>query len=136
MAQPVQGAAVYLQPGMSIVIEAPVSTRDHFGWFAAENPPATFFDDLPQSSYKVSGKLVNGFAVENSDVGTITEDPDSDGAAIKYTHKVGAENAIWFFSIFDQMGVIKVVAVPIHDHSSIIQGGPAYGTYFDDDEEA
>jgi hypothetical protein len=126
--EPIKGTAVYLQPGMSIEISAPTNTRDHFGWFAATQPPQTFFDDLPNSSYKRD--------VENADVGEIKESPDSDGAAIKYTHKVGVENAIWFFSIFEQIGVVKVIAVPIHDHSSIVQGGPAYGTYFDDDEEA
>jgi hypothetical protein len=29
---------------------------------------------------------------------------------------------------------IDIIAVPIHDHSSIVAGGPAYGTYFTDDE--
>ena len=131
----VQGTAVYLQPGMVIEIRAPVTTRDHFGWFAAQEPPPTFFDDLPNSTFKRNGALINGFSAENEDVGTLAPG-EGDGAVVRYTHKVGAENAIWFFSIFHQMGVVKVISVPIHDHSSIVQGGPAYGTYFDDDEEA
>ena len=30
---------------------------------------------------------------------------------------------------------VKVISVPIHDHTTIVHGGPAYGTYFDDDIE-
>ena len=136
MADPVAGLAVYLQPGMSIKIKAPVDTRDHFGWFAATTPPSTFFDTLPRSTFKQEGALLNGFSVEDSDVGNITQANDEEGAAVVYTHRVGSENAIWFFSLTGEIGLIKIIAVPVHDHSSIVQGGPAYGTYFDDDEEA
>jgi len=134
--EPVKGTAVYMQPGMSIEVRAPINTRDYFGWFSETEPPPTFFDDLPKSTWKRQGRLIRGFSLENEDVGEITESSDSDGAAVKYTHMVGSENAIWYFARFGQIGVVKIIHVPIHDHSSIVQGGPAYGTYFDDDEGA
>ena len=81
------------------------------------------------SSYDV----VNGWIVEDSDVGSIEADPGK--PAVLYTHKKPEKNSLFFF---DHRGSLKsavyIVTVPIHDHSSIVQGGPAYATYFSDDE--
>ena len=77
--------------------------------------------------------VVNGWVVEDSDVGLI--EADQGKPAVLYTHKKPEKNALYFFN---QRGSLKsavyVVSVPIHDHSSIVQGGPAYATYFSDDE--
>jgi hypothetical protein len=132
MADPIAGVAAYLQPGMKIKIRAPRTTRDSFGWFADDYIPDGFFDGLQNASTS----LTRGFAVENDKVGTIAPATDDEGASVVYTHKVGDENGIWFFSVTGEMGLVRIIAVPIHDHGSIVQGGPAYGTYFDDDEEA
>jgi hypothetical protein len=78
--------------------------------------------------------MVRGFVAEDSRVGKLQADP-TDPAAIVYTHKRAQKNAIWFFARSGERGVMNIVSVPIHDHSSIVQGGPAYGTYFSDDEE-
>jgi hypothetical protein len=54
---------------------------------------------------------------------------------IVYTHKKSAKQFILFYADTPEMGMVSVVPMPIHDHSSVVQGGPAYGTYFSDDEE-
>jgi hypothetical protein len=83
-------------------------------------------------------ELKRGFLVEDTTVGEITDAdiPQEDGCKVKYTHYKAQNNSIYFYSAkgnpYD-IGLINVVAVPLHDHSSIVQGGPAYGTYFSDD---
>ena len=117
--------AVYLLPGMKADIYVPLDT-DHN---TAEYPTKlTKFRDKP---------LVNGFYVANEDVGVIERKLDSTndiGFGIRYWHKKPEENTIVY--VTNKSGLTftcSVVSVPIHDHSSIVQGGPAYGTYFSDD---
>jgi hypothetical protein len=43
-------------------------------------------------------------------------------------------NKVYFLSRTGEKGVVDIISVPIHDHSSVVTGGPAYGTYFTDDE--
>ncbi len=123
MIAPTSNTAVYLIPGMSIKIEAmkayisPAST----GKFPGNGGE---FVDLP---------LIRGFAVLYPDVGTIAVSDDV-APSIKYTHKKFSPNKIYFMSRTGEMGIVDVISVPIHDHSSIVTGGPAYGTYFTDDE--
>lgn len=76
--------------------------------------------------------LEQGFYVEDDTVGEI-EKVDNEVAVI-YTHKKFAPNKITFHARTGEIGEVYVISVPIHDHSSIVQGGPAYGTYFTDDE--
>jgi len=76
--------------------------------------------------------LERGFVVSDTAVGTIDPSDDNDAKVI-YTHKRPETNTIWFFALTGEIGRVMVIAVPIHDHSSIVQGGPAYGTYFSDD---
>lgn len=130
MAEPTTGIAVYLLPGMSIKIRSPINVRSGFGWFAAESAPVNFFNDMP----KASSQLTRGYAMENTDVGELVEAPDEEGAVVVYTHKKAAKNSIWFFTRTGERALVNVITVPIHDHSSIVQGGPAYGTYYDDSE--
>jgi len=112
---------VYLIPGMKIKIKA-LSVFVSPGPFMYKNA----------AGESVSKTLTNGFFVVNEDVGSIAK---VDGApAITYTHKKFSQNKIIFVSKTKDIGVIDVLSVPIHDHSSIITGGPAYGTYFADDE--
>lgn len=75
---------------------------------------------------------INGFVLDNTDVGKIEEVAGE--PAIMYTHNKFATNYITFYALTGETGRIFVNAVPIHDHSSIVTGGPAYGTYFADDE--
>jgi len=131
MADPISGTSVYLTPGMSIRIKSSLTNRNSFGWFVATKIPGGYFEDSPYVS-----DIERGFVVEDTRNGTITPDSDEESASVIYTHKRVAENAIWFFSIDGQArGLVNVISVPIHDHSTIVHGGPAYGTYFDDDIE-
>ena len=130
MPEPISGTSVYLMPGMSVKITSTLSSRNDYGWFAAQEIPPGHFDDLTY----VSTNIVNGFVVEDTRNGTIT-DAGEDTTSVIYTHKRISENAIWFFSMSGERGLVNVISVPIHDHSTIVHGGPAYGTYFDDDTE-
>jgi hypothetical protein len=122
MSDPKNSTAVYLIPGMSakfLAIDAYISPKD-----SAKFPDANGrLVDLP---------LVQGFAVLYADVGAIEEVPNE--PAVKYTHKKFSMNKIYFLSRTGERGIVDVISVPIHDHSSIVTGGPAYGTYFTDDE--
>lgn len=77
--------------------------------------------------------LVRGFVSDNEETGSVEETKENE-PAILYHHKKFAENVITFYARTGEMGKVFVISVPIHDHSSIVTGGPAYGTYFVDDE--
>ncbi len=132
MPDPIAATSIYLLPGMSAKIAAPVAFKNDNGFAALHgNAPASFFPEKSSSDLR----LINGFIVEDTDVGTI-EEYSEDSLSVRYTHNRPAENSIWFF-VSDGItrAMVNVISVPIHDHSTIIQGGPAYGTYFDDDTE-
>lgn len=130
----ITGVAVYLQPGMQLDITQPLnSIKNNGGFFALTD--ITTIESITELMPNPSKELLHGFLVENIDVGTLAQSPTYENG-VRYTHKVGSENAIWFFARTGHKGVMNIINVPIHDHSSIVQGGPAYGTYFDDDEEA
>jgi hypothetical protein len=128
MPEAIRGTAIYLLPGMSERLEVPVSSITGGGWFSATEIPVGFFSNPNSIS-----DIVRGFVVEDAAVGTIAR-TDTTEAAVIYTHRKPYKNSIWFFALTGEYGLVNVVAVPIHDHSSIVQGGPAYGTYFDDNE--
>lgn len=132
MAENVTSLAIYLQPGMSVEIKVPVRQNLDTGFFAMQGsePPRGYFEGKNDV-----GDMKRGFVCENTKVGDIVPSAEV-AASVVYTHKVGVENSVWFFAATGEVGVVNIISVPIHDHSSIIQGGPAYGTYFDDDEEA
>ncbi len=129
MADPISGTSVYLMPGMSVKLKSGLTNRNDFGWFPATEIPPGHFNDMTNV-----GDIIRGFVVEDTRNGGIAVASDETAAAVVYTHKRVAENAIWFFALSGERGLINVISVPIHDHSSVVQGGPAYGTYFDDEE--
>ena len=121
---------VYLLPGMSIKVEAEWDPDRGIGEFA-------YMGKLNISSTRSQEDLskTNGFYLEDTKAGDLT--PVSNEPAVIYTHKKPVNNSIWFVAregAGTRRGVCNVMSVPIHDHSSIVQGGPAYGTYFSDDE--
>jgi len=130
MPDPISGTSVYLMPGMSVNLKSGLTNRNDFGWFAAREIPRGHFSDMTNV-----GKITRGFVVEDERNGAISINSDEEAASVIYTHKRVAENSIWFFAISGERGLISVISVPIHDHSTIVHGGPAYGTYFDDDTE-
>ena len=132
MVDSLTSTSVYLMPGMALKISCPVSTKNANGYFAmTDKPPASYFPNKPSGADLT---LERGFIVEDTNVGTIA--PSSESAlAVIYTHKKPASNAIWFFAKTGETAIINIITVPIHDHSTIVHGGPAYGSYFDDDLE-
>lgn len=77
--------------------------------------------------------LINGFWISNNDIGTIEQILGR--AAVTYTHKKAENNSIIFYARDEATKVLfNVLAVVIHDHSTITQGGPAYATYYDSDD--
>lgn len=116
---------VYMLGGMKMQFKVPINKVKGEGYF-----PKT-------GSVTIGGEsktFIRGFVVEDSKVGTI-EKSDNTAVEVIYTHKKSSENTIYFFAATGEIATIYVGAVPIHDHSSVVQGGPAYGTYFSDDEE-
>lgn len=123
MAMSPTGATLYLVPGDKVKIKVPVKPELGSGFFAAEGP--IVFNGEPNQV------LLRGFIVENTSVGTI-EVTDVSEAAVIYTHKKAHENSIWFFALTGETGICTISSMHIHDHSSLVQGGPAHGVYFSD----
>jgi len=117
---------IYLLAGMKVKIKAPVFQVLGQGWFPTTEP------------YSIGGTTIrtplNGFVVEDESVGTPSTEGISGEVAIIYHHKKAMENRIWFRAATGEMALCTISSVPIHDHSSVVQGGPAYGTYFSDDQ--
>lgn len=83
---------------------------------------------------KLNGVLRNhilGFISEIETVGTIAVVEGSD-IKVRYTHLKSEANRIYFYTANNEKYTIAIIAMPIHDHSSIQQGGPAFGTYYSD----
>jgi hypothetical protein len=121
MAKIAGSVAIYLLPGM----KAELSVTDYFKGVGSRKYTTAAGEEKEE-------KLKNGFIVMDPDVGTIEE--SSDKAAVIYTHKKYAQNKIFYWSRTGERGEVDIIAVPIHDHASIVTGGPAYGTYYTDDE--
>jgi hypothetical protein len=134
MADSVVGLSIYLTPGMTVEISAPINGRNSQGFFArredTEPLPDNYWEDAPNASKA----LINGFSLEDTTVGSLAAS-DQDPNDVVYTHEQPYGNSIWFFARTGERGLVKVISVPIHDHSTIVHGGPAYGTYYDDDSE-
>jgi hypothetical protein len=121
MADRYSSTAVYLLPGMTATIKA-------LRRFIRHEPLSV----IDATGATVTKELIRGFYVFDEDVGDIKA---VDGQpAVVYTHKKFAPNKIVFTASTGEVGVVDVISVPIHDHASIVTGGPAYGTYFADDE--
>jgi hypothetical protein len=131
-----RGNTIYLIPQQVVKIEIPVNEIAGEGFFARiSNDDGTTPAVIPiENELKT---LQNGFCVGNEKAGEIIK-VYSDAVAIDYKHKLGLENVIYFFAATGEWGFVEVSSVPVHDHSTLVQGGPAYGTYFTrvDGEEA
>jgi len=125
MSETIGETVLYLLVGMKAKISAPARPIMGEGWF-----PSTDEETVGSKDPQVPKK---GFIVEDEKIGTIEPVSDNEVAVI-YTHKMAQENKVWFFAATGEVAVCTISAVPIHDHSSIVQGGPAFGSYFSDDE--
>lgn len=80
----------------------------------------------------VNGELVTlmkGFRVETPLVGDI-DDIYTDSLSIRYRHILPGANSLWFYALTGEVVQITATHMQVHDHASIITGGPAYGTYY------
>ena len=72
--------------------------------------------------------LTKGFAVIDPEVGELTEEASKPHGKtdVYYTHKKPEKNTIiCFLAKKNETITLDIITVPIHDHSSIVQGGPA-----------
>lgn len=113
-------SSVYLLPGMSVKLEV-----SHF-FVKTSNITHRYSDGSTKSV-----SLINGFVVDNENVGKLIAE---DGPSVIYKHNRFEYNIITFYALTGEKGRVYVMSVPVHDHSSIVTGGPAYGTYFSDDQ--
>jgi len=129
MIKPSEGTgscSITMRAGTKIKVSVPFNKIQGQSWFASQDTQK-YFNGTNRSD------VIRGFLVENSNIGTITDKDDVlvDGElAVVYTHLKDAENRIWFFADTGETAVCNVSRIPIHDHATISQGGPAYATYF------
>ena len=117
---------ISIPAGMYVEIEAPVIRELGVGPFPKDQSETVL----------VNGQVrehINGFVSEYEDIGII-EDIPGESLKVKYTQLKNGENRVYFFSDNGDKAVVDIISIPIHDHSSIYQGGPAFGTYKSDYE--
>lgn len=119
-----------LIPGMYVDINIPTITDN-------DTIPNGMLPKTGTYSYKGEKReLLRGYFVDNTLIGSLEElSEDADlplKPRVRYIHEKPFPNRIYFIDIFSNFAVVDIIAVPIHDHSSITQGGPAYGTYYSD----
>lgn len=124
------GSSIYLLPGMRVKILSELTPKNNMGYRAKSGSVKHAFSNGETREVD----LLRGFLVEDETVGEISA-TDKQEVGIWYTHNRPERNLIWFYAeTIEYRGYVDIIAVPIHDHSTIVQGGPAYGTYFADDE--
>jgi len=115
------GNSISISAGMELKLTVPVDVETSRGKFALKG------------KHPLTGdvELINGFGTKYPEVGKVSQIEDAEpGTVVLYKHEKAELNTIWFFALTGEIGVVEIIAVPIHDHSTIVQGGPAYGTYF------
>ena len=117
---------ISLQPGSALEVTPVVSLLFGKGSFYLTG-------DVYIGSTEVT--LIRGFGVQNSEVGTVEEAEGTDMLAVVYRHKKSKENTIYYYADTGEIQIIDISVIPIHDHSSVVMGGPAYGTYYTNHEE-
>lgn len=113
---------LYLQPGHTYTLNIPTDLSNDGGFFPKQGKVMLENGNLEE--------LVMGFCVEKPDIGTITPSDDKDQVEVYYKHKLPAENTIWFYAATGERVRMRTASLIVHDHSSIVTGGPAYATYF------
>ena len=120
--------SLVVSPGVKVKLTIPVSS----------NLPVGSFRSTDAKKMWLGGEvdMLNGFIVENSDAGTISPLESSDTACngVYYTQKTHASNKVIYFGSLMEEFTFNMVHIPVHDHSSLVQGGPAFGTYFSESD--
>ena len=120
MAQPKLSTSIHLLPGQS----AKLTAKGYFVAFGTKRVPSIGGDSVTER------ELINGWAVADSETGELTAVENE--PSVIYLHKKYGLNKIYFYARTGEISYVDIIAVTIHDHSSIVAGGPAYGTYFTD----
>ena len=118
----ISGTHLALLPGMSVELEVQ-------GYCARTDPYKVYNNDIGEDETKT---LVNGFYMEDEEAGEFTAIENK--TAVRYKHLKARENNIWFVARTEaggapELGLFRIIYVPVHDHASIVTGGPAHGTY-------
>ena len=113
-----------VSPGTKVRLTIPVSSNSPVGSFRSTDTTKLWM-----------GKnltMVNGFIVDDENVGNITPltGDDVGCVGVYYTQKTYGVNKVVYFGNMLEEFTFNIVNIPIHDHSSLSQGGPAHGTYF------
>lgn len=116
--------SIVVSPGTKVKLTIPVSS----------NLPVGSFRSIETKKAWLGGELdmVSGFIVEDNTAGSI-EPLGSNGGncvGVYYTQKTYSNNKVIYFGSMLEEFTFNMVHIPIHDHSSLVQGGPAFGTYF------
>ena len=109
------------QAGNTYTLYIPTTLANDGGYTAYKDNDITFNGESRTNN--------NGFWVENLEVGNIVKKYE-DKVAVDYKHILPASNIIWFYAYTGERVRMSVTSIVVHDHRSISQGGPAYGTYF------
>lgn len=80
--------------------------------------------------------LVKGFRVADTDMGDLTTNAEN-WNCVNYIHKRAGTQVVEFTEdMFRRRSYIQVSGnIPLHDHASVPQGGPAYATYYSEIED-
>ena len=117
-----------MSAGTYVEIKVPVDTGAGQGQFPLAKDRTVTVNGVQDRTH------IYGFVVENETVGTI-EDIPGDDVAIKYSHLKNETNRIFYYTANMEKYIIAIISMPLHDHSSIPQGGPAFGTYYYDKKQ-
>jgi hypothetical protein len=116
-----------LPPGKQITIELDFNKGEGKGVFPTQDTELTY----DGQKYGTEDRpIVLGFIVTNNDVGKLEPRSGTDKAAVIYKHEKPGDNKLVFFAVTGERAIVNVINIPIHDHSSIVQGGPAFGSYY------
>lgn len=116
---------IHLLPGNTYEIEIPRILDNNMGYF--DRKESVTIDGEPRP-------LMLGFVSVSKTVGKLIE-PHATKFAVMYEHIYPADNVIWFYALTGERVKITIQGtVPVHNHSAINLGGPAYGTYYSQPE--
>jgi len=120
--------SITLPAGTQVELKTIVNLRQGYG---------TFYKHGKVLLGGTEKELLRGFAVEHDAVGKLElpEGKTKKGTSVLYKQLENEENSIYYYSDNGEIVVIDIIIIPIHDHSSLVQGGPAFGTYHSDYDE-
>lgn len=124
----VESVALSLDTGGKIVLSAPVNFNNSGSGAFPEKDTIITYMGVEYTN------LVQGFGLEYPNAGTLEPTDNQDCLEVTYTHNEPSNQTICFFAKDGRISKISIIRVPIHDHSTIYQGGPAHGTYYSEAE--